>query len=118
MNIAPMEAKVLITEVGWFMTKCGKPVAIQYWDHHFQPTKNAHWRGMMILETEDRQIRDWLCVWYTVHGEGHSADWKKLNYGDWDIARKLEPDEIPADKPAAWMPGYDDAIRVQIGRGK
>ena len=105
----PAKIKVLITEPGWWVTKDGHAVAIQYWDHDFQPCSGANWRAMVILEIENRQIRDYQCIWYTIYGGGFRPDYKPYEW-DWDIARKAEPHEIPADKPEAWMPGYDDKV--------
>lgn len=108
---------MLITKVGWYRTKSGKAVAIQYWDHDFQPSPGARWRGMVVKEAEDRTIVDWVCLWYTIFGEGHFPDYR-INLGDWDIERPLKPDEIPVDKPEAWMPGYDDTIRKKLRKRK
>ena len=102
--------QVLISETGWWITKGGHFVSIQYWDHYFAPEKDARWRGMVVLKSEDNTIQEWQCVWYTVHGEGYIPGFSSYK-DEWDIARKLEPDEMPPSKPEAWMPGYDDEVR-------
>jgi len=97
--------RVRILKPGWFMANNGKPVAIQYWDYQYQPYKDAHWRGMAVLETKNGLIRDWECLWYDLYGDGYFPGYR-VNMGDWDLVRELEPHEIPATKPEQWMPEY------------
>lgn len=107
--------RILIVRPGWWMTQSGNPVAIQYWDHNFQPYRDANWRGMMILATDRRRIRNWECLWYTVHGQGWFPDYR-LQWGEFDIVRPLRTDEIPADKPVEWMPDYDGFFRHEMAK--